>query len=208
MAETIVISLGGSLIVPDDIDTEFLRKFRSLILEEMQKGKKFLIVTGGGKIGRNYQNTLRQIIEPSDEDLDWIGIHATRLNAVLMKILLEGQAEVLGGESPGSSTDLVAVKQAVKNNAKKIVNLSNTDYVYDSDPKANPNAKKFERISWRDYRNLIPKDWQPGLHTPFDPRASEMAEKEGIEVLIMNGKPLSNLKDYLSGKSFKGTTIS
>ena len=63
--------------------------------------------------------------------------------------------------------------------ARKIINLSNTDYVYNSDPKINPNAKKIEKISWTEYRKLIPKEWNPGLNSPFDPIASEMAEKEG-----------------------------
>ena len=98
---------------------------------------------------------------------------------------------------------------AAKNiGAKKIINLSNTDYVYDSDPKKNPNAKKIEQISWKDYRALIPAEWNPGLNSPFDPIASKMSEEEGIEVVIMNGKPIDNLANYLDGKKFLGTVIS
>ena len=92
--------------------------------------------------------------------------------------------------------------------AKKIINLSNTDYVYDSDPKKNPQAKKIEKISWADYRALIPKEWNPGLNSPFDPIASEMAQKEGMQVIIMNGKPIDNLAKYLNGEKFSGTIIS
>ena len=92
--------------------------------------------------------------------------------------------------------------------AKKIINLSNTDYVYDADPKINKDAKRIEKISWADYRTLIPAEWNPGLNSPFDPIASKMAEAEGIEVIIMNGKPIENLANYLDGKEFLGTTIS
>jgi uridylate kinase len=81
--------------------------------------------------------------------------------------------------------------------------------VYDSDPKKNPNAKKFETISWEEYRNLIPKEWtDAGLSTPFDPIASKTAQEAGIEVAVMNGKPLDNLKNYLKGEKFSGTVIS
>ena len=109
---------------------------------------------------------------------------------------------------PGRSTDWDAVEGAKTLGAKKIINLSNTDYVYDSDPKINPNAKKIEKISWSEYRKLIPKEWSPGLNSPFDPIASEMAEKEGIKVIIMNGKPIDNLAKCLNGEKFLGTVIS
>ena len=109
---------------------------------------------------------------------------------------------------PGHSTDYDAILAAKSVGAKKIINLSNIDYVYDSDPKINPNAKKIEKISWAEYRKLIPADWTSGLNTPFDPIASKMAEEEGIEVVIMNGKPIDNLAKYLSGEKFLGTIIS
>ena len=81
------------------------------------------------------------------------------------------------------------------------------DYVYTDDPKKNPLAEKIEQISWEDYRKLIPKEWSPGLSSPFDPMASELAEKENIEVAIMNGQPLDHLSNYLEGKEFQGTII-
>ena len=80
--------------------------------------------------------------------------------------------------------------------------------MYDSDPKINPNAKKIEKISWAKYRTIIPKEWNPGLNSPFDPTASKMAEKDGIQVIIMNGKPIDNLAKCLNGENFLGTLIS
>jgi uridylate kinase len=210
--EKVIISLGGSLIVPEEIDVYFLKEFRSLILAQVAKSQKFVIITGGGKIARDYQKVAREMSNPTDVDLDLIGIRALNLNAELVRVLFKDvsntEIQIHGAETPGGSTDTGAVKLAIKNNAKKIINLSNTDYVYDSDPKINPNAKKMESISWADYRALIPKEWSPGLSTPFDPTASKIAEAEGIEVAIMNGKPLDNLKNYLNGEKFLGTTIS
>ncbi len=236
--ETIIISLGGSLIIPEEIDINFLKDFKKLILSQVEKparnafsiadaggGKKFIIITGGGKLCRKYNTAVNEISEVSNEDLDWLGIYSTRFNAEFVKILFGNLAEdkiildptlpiklnksviIGGGWKPGNSTDLVAVMIGKQLNAKKVINLSNTDYVYDSDPKMNPNAKKFEQISWSEYRAIIPKEWNPGLNSPFDPVASKMAEKEGMEVIIMNGKPIDNLANYLNGEKFLGTVI-
>lgn len=223
--ETIIISLGGSLIIPDEIDVQFLKDFKSLILDQVKKNKKFVIDTGGGKTCRKYQNVAREISNPSDEDLDWIGIATNNLNAELLRVIFGKDANskviydlsqkfslekpiVIGGAYvPGHSSDIDAVLAAKTVNSKKIINLSNTDYVYDSDPKKNPNAKKIDKISWTDYRNLIPKEWNPGLNTPFDPIASKEAESLGLEVAILNGKNIENLKNYLDGKEFVGTMI-
>jgi uridylate kinase len=225
MEETIVISLGGSLIIPDQIDVEFLKNFKKLILAEVAKGKKFLIITGGGKLCRRYQEAVKEITSPSKEDLDWIGIASLKLNAELIRVIFEEFAFeqiilnpsepfsfekpiVIGAAyRPGGSTDWDAVLGAKTIKAKKIINLSNIAYVYDSDPKKNPEAKKFERISWTDYRKLIPAEWNPGFSSPFDPIASKLAEELGMEVIILKGEPLSNFENYLNGKEFLGTVI-
>ena len=56
-----VISLGGSLIVPDQIDVQFLKGFRNLILSQVKKGNRFIIICGGGRIARNYFTALQKI---------------------------------------------------------------------------------------------------------------------------------------------------
>ncbi len=215
------------MIVPETLDAHFLREFKSLILEHVAKGRKFVIITGGGKTCRNYQNTANEITSASKENLDWIGIATNNLNAELLRVIFNEQALskviidlskpfsldkpiVIGGAfEPGHSSDFDAVLAAKTVGAKKIINLSNIDHVYDSDPKLNPNAKKLEMISWADYRNLIPKEWtSAGLSTPFDPIASKAAEEVGIQVSIMNGKPIDNLVKCLNGEKFSGTVIS
>lgn len=223
--ETSIISLGGSLIIPDQIDVEFLKDFRELILEKVANGKRFVIVTGGGKICRRYQDVAKEVINPGKEDLDWIGIASLRLNAELLRVLFGEKAYhkvifnlsedlnfrepiIIGAAyEPGQSTDWDAILAAKNIGAKRVINLSNTDYVYDSDPKVNSNAKKIEKISWADYRKLIPSEWNPGFSSPFDPIASKMAEENNIEVNIMNGKPIDNLRKCLNGEEFQGTKI-
>lgn len=226
MEEIIIISLGGSLVVPEQIDMDFLRDFKNLILSQVAKGKRFMIITGGGKICRKYQSVAKELSSPTAEDLDWIGIASLKLNAELLRVIFGEYAhsEVIADPSshfsfdkpivigsafgPGRSTDWDAVEGAKNLGSKRIINLSNTDYVYDKDPKTNPDAEKIEKLPWAEYRKLIPKEWDPGLNSPFDPIASELAEREGIEVIIMNGKPITNLANCLNGENFIGTTIS
>ncbi len=221
----IIVSLGGSLIVPDAIDTDFLKNFVSLIKEYVEKGFYFVIITGGGKTCRRYNDSLEQIIKPTNEDLDWLGITTTRLNAELVRICFGDLAYekisldpdlipktdrpviVGGGWRVGNSSDLAAIHSAVQVGAKKVINLSNIDYLYDKDPKVYPDAKIVEKSSWLQFRAILPDSWVPGSNSPFDPVAAEKAEKEDLEVAIMNGKNIENLKNYLDGKDFIGSVI-
>lgn len=224
--ETIVISFGGSILVPDQIDTNLLRDFTNLIKDYSSKGFNFSIITGGGKTCRNYNESLKQIVNPSIEDLDWMGIAATRLNAELLRICFGDLAYekiilnpdsipetnksimVGGGWHPGNSSDFAAVHMAKTIGAKKIINLSNIDYVYDKDPRKYKDAVPLIKSSWVDFRKILPTDWDPGLNVPFDPIAAREAEALSFEVVVMNGKKIENLKNYLDGKDFVGTVIS
>ena len=92
MEETIVISLGGSLIVPEEVDIEFLKSFKTLILNHVAQGKRFVIDTGGGRTCRKYQAAAKDISSPSNIDLDWVGIMANNLNAELLRVIFDKDA--------------------------------------------------------------------------------------------------------------------
>lgn len=221
----IILSVGGSLIVPENIDTNFLKSFKELIIEHINLGFRFVIICGGGRTARTYQGAAREITELTREDLDWIGIHTTRLNAHLIRTIFHKEAHpriiknphediqwsekvlVAAGWRPGCSTDYDAVLLARNLEATKLINLSNIDYVYDKDPRTNVDAQKIESISWPSFRALIPSEWDPGLNAPFDPIAAKEAEKIGLEVVVMNGKKLDNLRSYLAQEKFAGTVI-
>jgi uridylate kinase len=226
--KTVVISLGGSMIVPNEINWEFVKNFKKLIENEIKKGYKFIIITGGGKTARNYIEAASKVDKITNEDKDWIGIHATRMNAHFIRTIFRKNAHprintnphdledfynfkesilVAAGWRPGFSTDFDAVVLAKYFNIKKVINFSNIDYVYNKDPRKFPNAKKIEKISWPDFRKIVGDKWDPGMNSPFDPIASKLAEEEKIEVAIMNGKDLKNLEAYLEDKKFKGTLI-
>ncbi|MEA1962881.1 MAG: UMP kinase [Patescibacteria group bacterium] len=231
-SEYYVISLGGSLIVPKTgIDWKFLKKFRALIIKEIKKNKKFIIITGGGNTARDYQAAARKVTKLTNDDKDWIGIHSTRLNAHLIKTIFRKYAHprvnknprikadirehfqknekimVAAGWRPGWSTDYVAAILAERLGAKTVINLSNIKYAYDKDPKKYKNAKKIKEIDWPNFRKIVGNKWDPGLNAPFDPVASRHAEEQGLKVIIAEGRNIKNLERIFKAEKFQGTTI-
>ncbi|MBW6440584.1 UMP kinase [Patescibacteria group bacterium] len=220
-----VLSFGGSLIVPDEIDYKFIKKFKILIEKKVKNGNKFIIVCGGGGLNRKYNEAGKKIRKLNNEELDWIGIHATRYNAHFIRIMFGNLAgsEIItnphkkistekpiligSGYEPGCSSDYDAVYLAKTYGAKKIANLSNIDFAYNKDPKKYKSAIPIKNINWGDFRKIVGDKWVPRMNLPFDPIASREAEKMGLEVSIINGKKLKNLENYLDGKKFIGTTI-
>ena len=226
--KTIIISLGGSLIVPEAIDWQFVKKFKLIIENGIKNNFRFIIVTGGGRTARKYIEAGSKVGGIDTEDKDWLGIHATRLNAHFMRTIFKKYAHptinknpydlesfvkakesvlIAAGYRPGNSTDYIAVLLAKQFGAKKIANLSNIDYAYDKDPRKFKDAKKIKEISWEGFQKIVGDTWDPGANVPFDPVASKHAAKEGIEVVILNGKKLSNFQKYLAGEKFIGTVI-
>lgn len=223
--ENIIISLGGSLVVPEEIDISFLKEFHDLIIRETKKGKRFFIIVGGGRVCRKYQKAASEVSKLDKEDIDWLGIHATRLNAHLLRTIFRGVARpeivknptekftpkhnviIASGWKPGCSTDYDAVLIAKNFGAKTIINLTNIEQVCDKDPNKYRDAKPVDKITWSEFRKLVGNKWDPGLNVPFDPVASMEAQKLGLRVTIMNGKKLENLENFLKGRPFKGTVI-
>lgn len=223
----IVMSIGGSLVVPNGgPDATFLKAFDTLISAEVKKGRKFVIVVGGGKTARHYIDAAKKVHKVLPEDLDWLGIHATRLNGHLLRTIFrkfahpvviknplrmpikwKGDIVIAAGWKPGWSTDYVACRIAKKIGADVIVNGSNIDHVYDDDPRVNKNAKAVNEMKWADYRKMVGDTWDPGLSAPFDPIASKFSHRHKLKVAVVNGD-VKNMKKVISGEEFKGTVLS
>ena len=217
--EIIIISVGGSLICPDNIDIAFLKKLKEIVIGQIKERKRFVLITGGGKTARNYQFAAREVGLLDNEDLDWLGIHATRINAHLIRTIFKKYAHpqiikhpfekisfkekilVVAGWKPGFSTDYDAVLLAKQFKVKKIINLSNIDYVYDQDPSKSANVKPFKTMAWDDFRQLFGNKWNPGLNSPFDPVASKEAEKLKMIIYIINGLKLDGIDTFLVPQS-------
>jgi uridylate kinase len=222
--ETIIISLGGSIIAPDKPDYFFLSEFKNFIIKYLPK-YRFVIVCGGGKTNSYYNDAAKRVSMPSKDDLDMIGIMATRLNAELVRVIFGNLAYekviydpekkiktkkniiVAAGWKPGRSTDFVAVAIAKQLQAKEILNLTNIDYIYDKDPRKFKNAKKKYSLTWDEYKKIVGNKWQPRLSSPFDPIASKEAKKQKLKVVILKGTDLKNVERFFCNLSLEGSVI-
>lgn len=228
MADTKVISLGGSIVAPEWIDTGFVKRFKEAVTRwlDEKEDRRIILVTGGGALARNYQKALRQINDHSpDIELDWIGIYATRVNARLIKAVFEkrcsddividpsspikftGSILVAAGWKPGFSTDYDAVLLAETFEADTVINLSNIKKVYTADPKVDPAAQPLDHLSWKQFADIVGSTWKPGINAPFDPVASKKAAELGLRVAVAAGRDLHNLAKILDDQAFEGTLI-
>lgn len=223
--ETIVISVGGSLLIPEDIDVAFIKAFKAMINFFISENYQIVLAIGGGKTSRKYHKAAAHFDNVNDNDLDWIGISTIKLNAQLLysvfsdislypdiiaspdhlKPFDEALAIVAAWE-PGHSSDYNAVVLARELGARKVINFSNVSYVYDKDPALYPDAQAHKKLTWDEYLAIIPKEWSPNLSSPFDPIASRLAQDHGLQVAIL-GASIENLSAYLKGADFEGTTI-
>ncbi|AWG42938.1 UMP kinase [Candidatus Borreliella tachyglossi] len=224
-----IISLGGGIIHPDKINIEYIKNFRNLIFKWIKENdkRKIILVTGGGKIAREYQDAYKQINpEFENYELDEIGIMATKLNAKLISKSMKpfciddiisdptqdfhfkGKILVASGWKSGFSTDYIAVKFAEKFKSGEIINLTNVNQVYDKDPKKFNDAKGLSNITWNELQDIVGNSWKPGLNSPFDPIATSLALNLGLRAYILNGIDLKNLEKVLyKNDDFLGTIV-
>lgn len=218
----LILSVGGSLVAPKEFDLKFVQQLKE-VLTPLLKSHLIVLSVGGGFVCRQYQQAVK-LAQVSPNDLDWVGIMATRLNAESVRAVFGdlAHADVLhdphvlpkstknlfiaAGWKPGCSTDTDAVIWASTTKAKQVVNLTNISQVYTADPKLDPGATPIDRISWGDFQKIVGDKWSPGLNKPFDPVATKKAALLGLEVVIL-GPSLQNFRDFLEKKSFTGTII-
>src|SRR4030043_2410210 len=197
-----VLSLGGSLVVPrEGVDTTFLGQFNTFIRNQVSSQKRrFFITVGGGTVARHYIEAGRIIRgkDLNDIDIDWLGIHATRLNAQLIRTIFRDVADprvikhyeiilkidkpvaVAAGWKPGWSTDYCAITLCQDYGIQSAVNMTNVDQVFDKDPKKFKDAKPVVSMRWKDYCAMAGDKWIPGMNLPFDPIASKLAWELGV----------------------------
>ncbi len=224
----IIISLGGSLVIPNGgMDTQFLSDFNTFIRAKITQGFRFFIVVGGGATARHYIDEAKKVVgNITDWDLDFLGIHSTRLNAHLLRTIFQDIAYpriianyekkisnlrqpvvIAAGWKPGFSTDYCAVILSRDYDANVIINMSNITQVFDRDPKKFTDAKPLNKVSWDEFARLVGNKWNPGSNSPFDPVATKLARELGKSVYVI-GKDLANLDQVLNGQNFVGTVIS
>lgn len=226
MKKTIVLSLGGSVIIPDSIDFKFLDKFKRIVRKNYNK-YNFIVVCGGGSIARKYIEALRKE-EKSEKELSLAGIRVTRLNAVFLTQFFGKEA------NEHIPLNMEQVKDSLKRNnivfcgalryapdetsdgtAAKLANFMKTDFInitnikglYTDNPKTNKKAKFIQRISWKEFEKMALKiPFKAGQHFVLDQNASTIIRRHKIKTYII-GKDINNLDKILNNRKFTGTLI-
>jgi uridylate kinase len=196
------------------------------VLRKLKKdGHKLIVVCGGGITCRKYQRVAREL--GADRIyLDRIGIVATHLNAMTLIACLGKDAYplslrtpqqvvknldekilVCGGNLPGCSTDYDAALFARAIKADLLINATSVRGVYSSDPKKNPRAKMFKRLSYEEFEKIISKlKQEPGEYRLFDLKAAKLIRKAKIKTVIIDGRNPKNILKAVEGKII-GTVI-
>ena len=221
----IVMSLGGSVLVPDEIELPVIEKVIKL-LSHMSTKYKIYVVIGGGRTARRYISAARKL-GGNEFFLDKTGILATRMNASLLtaslpeaypkiaesieEAAIAGKTHdivVMGGTEPGHTTDAVTALLAEKIGAKFMINASCVDGVYEEDPKKNPSAKKFDRIKYTELLGILQKgDFGAGPNIIFDILALKIVQRSKIKVYMLDGRDIENLEKALNDEDFEGTIV-
>lgn len=222
----IVISVGGSILVPDEIDVGYAQKLAKLA-NELSERHQIAIVTGGGRTARKYIEPARQF-GASEIFCDLIGITATRLNARLLAAVIGeranlepprdfiaaltamnfGKIVVMGGTHPGHSTDAVSALLAEYIGADLLINASDVDGIYDKNPQKHRGAKMYERLSVEQLVDMVKSySLSAGKYELVDILASKIIQRSKIRTIFLNGRKLDNMVDAIEGRKFVGTLI-
>ena len=103
-----------------------------------------------------------------------------------------------GTGNPFFSTDTAAALRAAEIGADVIFKATNVDGVYDSDPKQNPDAKKYDTLS---HIEVL----QQGLHV-MDSTAASLCMDNDIEILVFNLNNPDNIVSAMLGETI-GTIV-
>jgi len=224
--EPVVLSLGGSVLIKDQNDARYIKDLAK-VLVEVSSERKLFVVTGGGRIARFYIAAGREL-GADETSLDEMGIEVTRLNARLLMTALGEHANhippksydeavnagkshsivVMGGVSPGITTDAVSALLAERAKAKLLVNATSVDGAYTADPKKDLTAKRIPKMTHDELTSLV-GTCPPGAgrNIVFDPTGAKIIERSGITLAIVDGRDLPNLKEALEGREFRGTLV-
>ena len=211
----IVLSLGGSILAKN-LDPDRFLKYAE-VLRKISTKHTVIVVTGGGESARQYIGAARAM--GADEvTCDYIGIEITRLNARLLaaalgpdacpeiptnyleaaKAIRPGKVVVMGGVTPGQTTDAVAAILAEYLRADLLTIATSINGVYSSDPNCDPTAVKFDKISPEKLINIVMAiEMKAGSKSPVDPVAAKIIERCKLDALVMDARDPVLLREVL-----------
>ncbi|MBI3623306.1 UMP kinase [Candidatus Pacearchaeota archaeon] len=224
--KVVVLSLGGSLIIPEEVNINFLKKFKE-VLEKNSNKYKFVVVCGGGSVARKYIDGLKAAGK-STMFQAMAGISTTRMNARFMTYLfgkdanegiphdMKHVASLLAKNdiifcgalryAPNETSDGTAAKLAAYFMCP-FINLTNVQGLYNKNPAKFKDVKFIPKISWKKFHEMANKTkFQPGQHFVLDQSASKIIREKKITTYIL-GQDMKQLDNLLNKKGFRGTTI-
>lgn len=215
----VAIKMGGYAF-PSDLDSKMIENYATLFRKLHHSGNKILVVTGGGENARKYIKAARAL-GADEANCDQIGIEVTRLNARLLisklddeacpepptnmyelrHALATGKIIVMGGLTPGHSTDAVTALAAELMKADVIIRMTDVDGVYTGDPKKDPNAKKLDVIAPDKLLKMVLSGecWAGGYEL-LDPVAVKIVGRSKIPTWIVDGRRLGNIEKIIKGE--------
>jgi uridylate kinase len=232
MMTTHIIALGGSLLRPEEAEKRgtWFGRLRQLAVHLEGNGRRLGIVVGGGLPAREGIE-LASITVSNSYRLDMVGIAATRLNATILQqslidigcdvcpiiptttaqavdLLTSHHIVIMGGTTPGHTTDAVAVALARDVGAPHCVIATNVSHVYDSDPRTNPEAKRIEEMTLGELAKITGTEaLEPGMSAAVDPIAVKWAQEAALKLAVLDGRDLTILENAIEGKPFVGTLV-
>ncbi len=232
MMTTHIVALGGSLLRPEEAEqrSQWFGQLRQLAVHLEGNGRKLGIVVGGGHPAREGITLARASFTDSYR-LDTVGIAATRLNATILQqslldigcnvcpiiptstdeaaqLLHEHNIVIMGGTTPGHTTDAVAVALARDCGAPHCVIATNVTHVHDSDPRTNSEAKPIEDLTLAELAKITGTEpLGPGESAAVDPIAVKWAMESNMKLAVLDGRDLNLLEDAFEGRPFVGTLV-
>jgi uridylate kinase len=223
----VTICFGGSIVAPDKPDTHLIQEIAKAVYALKSKRYEVLIVTGGGGPARMYIEAAQKF-GTSHSDLDKIGIDVTRLHARMIisalgdiaepepmttieaavRSVFKNKVPVMGGTTPGQTTDAVAAMLAKASRSDLLIFFSDVDGIYTADPKIDPKAKKIESMTARELaKRFATVKAEPGMKMIVDPIAAKLIERSKFKTLVMGAHEIKRLPKILEGADHSGTTI-
>jgi uridylate kinase len=220
----IVIKLSGSLF-NFDTNSAQLNDYIQLI-KKISNVYQPVIITGGGKIARFYINLSRSL-GMDESGLDLIGIQVSQLNARLLisgltehcyplpprnleeisVALLSGRVLVTGGIYPGQSTNATSALIAERIGAIKFFNATDVDGIYDSDPRTNAAANKYDKINVQDCVNILKSEKSmAGTYELMDLISLKVIERSSIPTIVFKST-IDNIEKLVLENVTMGTEI-
>ncbi len=222
----VVISLGGSVLAPD-LDESSIRAHAEAIEQLDATGVELGLVVGGGSVARDYIETARAL-GANEIALDDIGISVTRLNARLLIAALDGIAApspiesydagleamrrgdvpVLGGVTPGQTTDAVSAALAEYVEADLLVYATSVPGVYTADPDLDEDAEHIQSMTPSELVDVIvDTELIAGSSAPVDLLAAKLIERSGMRTIVLDGTRPDRLVDAVLRGEHEGTDV-